>query len=45
MYYDEERYENDQQLRKLQSEVSSQLHDYANKFNQLFNNITNNDNQ
>lgn len=45
VYYDEERYENDQQLRKLQSEVSSQLHDYANKFNQLFNNITNNDNQ
>ena len=45
VYYDEERYENDRKLRKLQSEVSSQLHDYADKFNQLFNNINNYDKQ
>ena len=43
VFYDEERYENDRKLRKLQSEVSSQLHDYADKFNQLFNNINNYD--
>ena len=45
VFYDEERYENDRKLRKLQSEVSSQLHDYADKFNQLFNNINNYDKQ
>lgn len=45
VFYDEERYENDRKLRKLQSEVSSQLHNYADRFNQLFNNINNYDKQ
>ena len=45
VFYDEERYENDRKLRKLQSEVSSQLHDYADRFNQLFNNSNNYDKQ
>ena len=45
VFYDEERYENDRKLRKLQSEVSTQLHNYADKFNQLFNNINNYDKQ
>lgn len=38
VFFDEERLENDQKLRKLQSVVSSQLRDYADKFNKLFNN-------
>jgi len=37
VFYDEERYENDSKLRKLQHEVSSQLHEYADRFNKLFN--------
>lgn len=45
VFYDEERYENDRKLRKLQSEVSSQLHEYADRFNQLFNNVNNDDKQ
>ena len=40
VFYDEERYENDCKLRKLQNEVSSQLHEYADRFNKLFNNMT-----
>ena len=40
VYFDEERLYNDQKLRKLQNEVSSQLHEYADKFNKLFNNIS-----
>ena len=43
VFYDEERYENDCKLRRLQSEVSSQLHEYADKFNKLFNNIKDDD--
>ena len=39
VFYDEERYENDCKLRKLQNEVSSQLHEYADRFNKLFNNM------
>ena len=39
VFFDEERFHNDQKLRKLQNEVSTQLHDYANKFNNLFNSI------
>ena len=40
VYFDEERFHNDQKLRKLQNEVSMQLHEYADKFNKLFNNIS-----
>lgn len=43
VFYDEERYENDCKLRKLQHEVSSQLHEYADKFNKLFNHIKDDD--
>jgi predicted ATP-dependent serine protease len=43
VFYDEERYENDCKLRRLQSEVSSQLHEYADKFNKLFNHIKDDD--
>lgn len=43
VFYDEERYENDCKLRKLQHEVSSQLHDYADRFNKLFNSIKDDD--
>lgn len=43
VYFDEERFLNDKKLRKLQSEVSSQLYGYADKFNKLFNNIQNYD--
>ena len=43
VFYDEERYENDSKLRKLQHEVSSQLHEYADRFNKLFNNIKDDD--
>jgi hypothetical protein len=43
VFYDEERYVNDCKLRRLQSEVSSQLHEYADKFNKLFNNIKDDD--
>lgn len=39
VFYDKERYENDCKLRKLQNEVSSQLHEYADRFNKLFNNM------
>ncbi len=39
VFFDEERFHNDQKLRKLQNEVSTQLHDYADKFNNLFNSI------
>lgn len=43
VFFDEERFHNDQKIRKLQSEVSSQLHDYADKFNKLFNHIDDDD--
>jgi len=43
VYFDEERFLSDKKLRKLQSEVSSQLYDYADKFNKLFNNIQDDD--
>ena len=43
VFFDGERYENDRRLSRLQNEVSSQLHDYANKFNELFNNVRDND--
>ena len=43
VFYDEERYENDSKLRKLQHEVSSQLHEYADRFNKLFNHIKDDD--
>ena len=38
--YDQERYEQDQAIRKLQSNVSNQLHDFANQFDKIFNNIS-----
>ena len=38
--YDQERYEQDQAIRKLQSNVSNQLHDLANQFDKIFNNIS-----
>ncbi len=38
--YDHERYEQDQAIRKLQSNVSNQLHDFANQFDKIFNNIS-----
>ena len=41
VHYDEERLENDRRLRRLQSEVSNNLHSYADRFNQLFNNQSN----
>jgi len=38
VFYDEERYQQDLQLRKLQSNVSAQLRDFASEFDKLFNN-------
>lgn len=35
--FDEQRYERDLELRKLQSNVSSQIRDFASQFDQLFN--------
>lgn len=39
VYFDEKRFYNDRKLRTLQNEVSSQLHEYADRFNKLFNHI------
>lgn len=44
VFFDEERFYNDRKLRKLQNEVSAQLHGYADRFNKLFNDIANDDN-
>jgi predicted ATP-dependent serine protease len=41
VYYDEQRYLQDMQLRALQSNVSSQLRDFATQFERLFNNEIN----
>lgn len=41
VYYDEQRYLQDMQLRALQSNVSSQLRDFATQFEHLFNNEIN----
>lgn len=41
VFYDEERYQQDLQLRKLQSNVSAQLRDFASEFDKLFNNNSN----
>ena len=35
--FDEERYEQDKQLRRLQNDVSAQLRDFATQFDSLFN--------
>lgn len=37
--YDRKRYQQDMALRKLQSDAVGQIHDFANKFDKLFNNI------
>lgn len=39
MFFDEERYEQDQALKRLQSNVRNQLHDFADRFDKLFNNL------
>ncbi|MDO4930603.1 MAG: AAA family ATPase [Bacteroidales bacterium] len=39
VFFDKVRLENDRQLKKLQNEVSSNLHNYADRFTELFNNI------
>ncbi len=41
VFFDEERYEQDLNLRHLQSDVSAQLRDFATQFDQLFNNNKN----
>lgn len=41
VYYDEQRYLQDMQLRALQSNVSNQLRDFATQFERLFNNEIN----
>lgn len=40
VFYDQERYEQDLSLRHLQSDVSSQLRDFATQFDKLFNEIS-----
>ena len=35
--YDEERYEQEQNIRRLQKNVRNQLHDFADQFDQVFN--------
>ena len=40
VFFDEQRYEQDVQLRKIQSNVSAQLRDFATQFDQLFNQST-----
>ena len=37
--FDEERYEQDQSIRRMQRNVRNQLHDFADRFDELFNNI------
>lgn len=37
--FDEERYEQDQSIRRLQRNVRNQLHDFADRFDELFNNL------
>lgn len=41
VFFDDERFDKDSKLRHLQNEVSTQLHEYADRFNRLFNNIHN----
>jgi predicted ATP-dependent serine protease len=41
VFFDEERYEQDLNLRHLQSDVSAQLRDFATQFDHLFNNTKN----
>lgn len=37
--FDEERYEQDQSIRRMQRNVRNQLHDFAGRFDELFNNL------
>lgn len=37
--FDEERYEQDQSIRRMQRNVRNQLHDFADRFDELFNNL------
>ena len=37
--FDEERYEQDQSIRRMQRNVRNQLHDFADQFDELFNNL------
>lgn len=37
--FDEERYEQDQSIRRMQRNVRNQLHDFADRFDKLFNNL------
>lgn len=39
VFFDEERYEQEQTLKRLQRNMRSQLHDFADRFDQLFNNL------
>lgn len=39
VYFDEERYEQDQSIRRMQRNVRNQLHDFADRFDELFNNL------
>lgn len=39
VFFDEERYEQDQTLKRLQRNVRNQLHDFADRFDKLFNNL------
>lgn len=38
--FDEERYEQDQSIRRMQRNVRNQLHDFADRFDELFNNLS-----
>jgi len=39
VFFDEERYEQDQDIKRLQRNVRNQLHDFADRFDKLFNNL------
>ncbi len=39
VFFDEERYEQDQALKRMQRNVRNQLHDFADRFDKLFNNL------
>lgn len=39
VFFDEERYEQDQTFKRLQRNIRNQLHDFADRFDELFNNL------
>ena len=44
VFYNEEKYQQDRQLRKLQSTAASSLRKFADRFDLIFNNANNNQN-